>query len=132
MTPFILPGSRLLVERVPLGEIRKGDVVCYIGDGALGVAHRVVRLERSEKGLSLVTRGDAQRGEETVPGEAVIAVVRRVDHLLVSYDTGGPIGRTIARVALGEDKKARAVKRVCALGWGAVRLVERELRGVFT
>lgn len=131
MTPFILPGSRLRCERVPISQIREGDVVCYIAEGGASFAHRVTRKVRSGAGFVLFTRGDALFVEEQVPGEAVISVVRRVEHRLFSYDAGGPIGRTIARIALGEDRKTRAAKRLCAAGWRAIAFTRRALKGRF-
>ena len=125
MSPFIPAGSRLRIERVPVGEIRRGDVVCFIGGGPIGVAHRVVRIERAAQAVVLYARGDAQRGEERVPGEAVIAVVRRVEHRLFAYDTDGAAGRAIARVALGEDLPARGVKAACVGAWRALCLARR-------
>jgi signal peptidase I len=120
MSPFILAGSRLCVERVPVDEIRSGDVVCYIGGGQLGVAHRVIRVTHTDDGVVFCVRGDAQRGEEPVPASAVIAVVRRVEHRWFAYDTGGPIGRAIARIALAESRRTRAAKAAIALGWRAL------------
>ena len=131
MTPFVLAGSRLQVERVPISEVRKGDVVCYIGEDGASIAHRVTRKVREGTGFVLRTRGDAQRVEEQVPGEAVMSVVRRVEHRLFSYDTDGPIGRAIARIALGEDRKARAAKIFCATGWRAIAFARRVFVGRF-
>jgi signal peptidase I len=127
MSPFILPGSRLFVERVPVKRIQKGDVVCYIGEGALGVAHRVVSVNEVDGRTILCTRGDAQIGEERVPAEAVISVVRRVEHKLLSYDTDGPVGRAFARIALGEDRTARAAKTLCWLSFRALAVAKRTL-----
>jgi uncharacterized protein (UPF0248 family) len=127
MNPFILSGSRLLVERVPVERIRKGDVVCYIGEGASGVAHRVVGVAEVGGRTILATRGDAQSGEERVPTEAVISVVRRVEHRLLSYDTGGPVGRAFSRIALGENRAARAGKTLCRLSFRALALAKRTL-----
>jgi len=127
MSPFVLPGSRLRVQRVPVEQIRKGDVICYVGKGAFGVAHRVVNTAEIDGRMTLSTRGDAQSGEEVVPTEAVIAVVRRVEHRLFSYDTDGPVGRTFAHVALAENRSTRAVKTLCWLSFRALAIAKRTL-----
>jgi uncharacterized protein (UPF0248 family) len=127
MVPFILPGSRLRVQRVPVERIQKGDVVCYIGEGRLAVAHRVVSVAEVGGRTTLSTRGDAQSGEERVPAEAVLSVVRRVEHRLFSYDTDGPVGRAFARIALGENRTAVAAKTLCTISFRALALAKRTL-----
>ncbi len=127
MSPFILPGSQLRIESVSVERIRKGDVICYIGNGALGVAHRVVNVTEVDGRTILSTRSDAQSNEEPVPAEAVISVVRRVEHRLFSYDTDGPIGRVFAHIALGENRPTRAAKTLCRLSFRALICAKRTL-----
>lgn len=110
MTPFILPGSKLHVERQTTESISKGDVVCYIGEYAQGMAHRVMRKTVSDLGVMLFTKGDAQNAEEAVPAESVVFVVKRVEHRIFSYDTGSLVGRLVASIALGEDAKTRSLR----------------------
>lgn len=128
MWPFIPSGSRLEVRRVPAGEIREGDVVCYLGGAGGTVAHRVVGREGGGDSAVFLARGDASSGDaERVPAGAVLYVVSRVVHPLVSYDTDGPAGRALARVAL-----ARAPGRVAAPALGAamdaLALISRQVR----
>lgn len=106
MCPFIPPGSRLLAAPVEVDNIRKGDVICYIGEQGEGTAHRVTRIIESEKGRTLFARGDAQDTEEEVPAEAVMFVVKRVTYRGLAYDMDGPVGRAFARIALADSKKA--------------------------
>lgn len=60
MYPFLREGDILWVERVPLEEIRRGNVIMYKRDrGERSVVHRVVRILQILPGrLSLITKGD--------------------------------------------------------------------------
>ncbi|MCP4603973.1 MAG: hypothetical protein GY847_26205 [Proteobacteria bacterium] len=132
MSPFILPGSTLNVERIPVEAIQKGDVVCYIGGNASGVVHRVTRKIESDTGTALFTRGDAQDSEEEVPQESVVSIVRRVEHWLFSYDTDSTIGRIIASIALGEDLKTSLARAVCRRSWQAIHLARSKVLGTLS
>lgn len=131
MNPFIPAGSRLRVRRVPVDEIRDGDVVCYLGEGGRSVAHRVVGRGRSGVAIVLRTRGDAGGGEEQVPGDAVLYVVRRVEHRLFAYDTEGAIGRAIARIALARKPGTRLAKSFCIQAFRVAVFARRAVRGSF-
>ena len=125
MSPFILPGSTLSVERVCAASIRKGDVICFIGDNAEGITHRVSREPMGGSEAFLSTKGDAQRDDERVPQEAIVFVVRRVRHRFFSYNTGSLVGRVVARIALEEDLMSRALKAICWYTWRTTRLTRR-------
>ncbi len=127
MSPFILPGSELFVHPVEIAKIRKGDVICYVGQSSGGVAHRVVGKTRTEKGVALVTRGDAQNVEETVPEEAVLYVVHRVEHSYFSYRTNGVVGRVFARISLGESLSMRATRSAIRRTWRTLLRVRRKV-----
>ena len=125
MHPFIPPGSRLLVAPVIFpNRIRKGDVVGFIGEGGSVTAHRVTRTSTVHGRLVLWTRGDAQEIEECIPEEALCYVVRRVARGPIAYRTGGAAGRLLARIALAENRKTAAAKKLLrALAYGSLFLL---------
>jgi hypothetical protein len=110
MRPFIPPGSRLFVAPVCFAEIRKGDVICYIGEQKECTAHRVTRIVDSKDERLLFVRGDAQDTEESVRFDAVMFIVKRAACRGLAYDMDGPAGRLFARIALAESKKAASAK----------------------
>ena len=117
MAPFILPGSTLHVEPVGMNEIELGDVVCYIGQNAQVIAHRVVGKTQALGG-AIMARGDARDFVDEVPRGAVISVVCGVEHPLLSYETRGAAGRILARIALGRGGTSRLIKTVLVRLWG--------------
>ena len=82
MEPAIATGSVLLCKETPIGEIKKGDIVCYRTrvteiEGSI-VTHRVVNILRDESGnIYLETRGDANVSSDPnyVDAEAFIGKV---------------------------------------------------------
>ena len=57
MLPFIHGGDRLTIEPCQGGDLRRGDVAFYVGEGGGLLAHRF--LDRSRDGITLLMRGDA-------------------------------------------------------------------------
>jgi hypothetical protein len=102
MLPTILPGSRLHLKKRdryhPAFEI--GDVVCFLDNSEKFVAHRVVAIVREGDERKLMVTGDSSGQAEELDETAVVGVVTRVDHLLLSYETRGAIGRMLARWAV--------------------------------
>jgi signal peptidase I len=80
MTPTYPVGSIVLVVPTDPMTIKPGDVITY--QTAPGVAeyvtHRVMRIQHDTTPMSFVTKGDANRGEDTepVPVGAVRGTVR--------------------------------------------------------
>jgi len=76
MTPTLPPGARITVERCDPAALRPGQVVALARDGHI-VAHRVMRVQSSPAGLTLVTKGD--RGyaadDAVIPAERIIGLV---------------------------------------------------------
>lgn len=58
MRPFLKTGERLVVKKVPVKDLRRGDIILYKADNQL-VCHRLVKKIVSESGYLLYTRGDA-------------------------------------------------------------------------
>jgi hypothetical protein len=128
MLPAILPGSRLHVVSAKPEALISGDVVCYVGQGAVVVAHRVVRGLMGSAGDGLVVKGDSQSQEETLPASAVMYRVLRVERGLLSYETDGIVGRTFAHLALSNGPAAKTLQfslrmgiRLAVMGKGLLR-----------
>ncbi|MFH1245945.1 MAG: nucleotidyltransferase family protein [Candidatus Omnitrophota bacterium] len=56
MWPFLRPGTKLVVKRIPVKELRVGDIILYRQDGQT-VCHRLVKTADA-KGPALYARGD--------------------------------------------------------------------------
>lgn len=72
MTGTMDAGSLVLSERVPVGQLRTGDVITFTppaGSDLPGiVTHRIVRIDRAPDGRPLLTtKGDANRTADPVP-----------------------------------------------------------------
>ena len=76
----------------------------------------MIRIRREGSGFAFDTRGDAQERLETVPSHAVFYRVDRVEHPRIRYDTRGPLGRLIARLALRGGLPWAALKTLTRLG----------------
>jgi signal peptidase I len=69
MTPEIAVGSVVVVRPVDPGTLQVGDVVTYQKEpGRPGfVTHRIVEIHPDTTPVTLTTKGDANRGEDTDP-----------------------------------------------------------------
>ena len=118
MLPAIWPGSRLHV-RAADGAVRCGDVVVYPDHGDKLVAHRVIGIAERDGATTLTVCGDLARDAVELPLHAAAYVVERVERGPLGYDTGGPVGRALARLALHNG-----------LAWKGARIGARVLRRV--
>lgn len=59
MRPFLRHGEHILVRRLPLSEIRVGDVAVFEHEG-FAVAHRVVKVLSNDGDIALLAQGDAK------------------------------------------------------------------------
>ena len=57
MWPFIKQGEKLIIKKVPIEDLRVGDIILYRKDNQL-VCHRLIKRIGDEKGYLLYTRGD--------------------------------------------------------------------------
>lgn len=57
MWPFLKQGERVIVKKVPLEELKIGDIILYRENGQL-VCHRLVKKIRSRDRHLLYARGD--------------------------------------------------------------------------
>ena len=57
MFPFLRKGDILTVEPVSMNKIKRGDVVVFEMEEKW-IAHRVIEIRNSEKGLEFLLRGD--------------------------------------------------------------------------
>jgi len=64
MYPAIKPGVIISIEPLPTGsEPRPGEIIAWKRDSGL-VVHRVVRVEKNNKGKVFITRGDSCKFED--------------------------------------------------------------------
>lgn len=79
MSPTIPAGSAALVQRIPAGQIRVGDVVTVDRQDALPITHRVTSIvpgSGSSKTYIITMKGDANQIEDVSPYQ--VSEVRRV------------------------------------------------------
>jgi len=57
MWPFIKQGERLIIKKIPIGDLKIGDIILYRKDNQL-ICHRLIKRIGDEKGYLLYTRGD--------------------------------------------------------------------------
>jgi hypothetical protein len=88
MYPFLKPGDRLVVRRVPAAHVQVGDILVIPGEDNRIVAHRLIKL--SPEGVA-VTKGDSMFRADTAPvdlesgtADRVVAVIRGRRFICVS------------------------------------------------
>ena len=60
MAPFLTGGEVVILKKVPLSGLRKGDIIFVCRDGSSPVLHRLVRKKRTDDNRFIFqTRGDA-------------------------------------------------------------------------
>lgn len=79
MRAVFTPGDLLEVIPQPVSQITPGDVIVYVSDGGIEVAHRVVR--KNETGW--ITRGDNNLQADPVPVTAAMLVGKVNQHIPV-------------------------------------------------
>jgi signal peptidase I len=78
MLPLIRDGDRALVAHGCTG-VRQGDVIVFRHEGRL-IAHRVLRIRRSEAGLTFVTKGDnASQFDPPLSADEIVGRVLAVE-----------------------------------------------------
>lgn len=93
MSPAIMTGDLVVVERVDPATIVPGDVVTYITLDSAPVTHRVVGVEEAPTGdIQFVTKGDANDiSDDPVPANYVLGrvtlVIPYLGHLLLFGST---------------------------------------------
>ncbi len=79
MFPTIKDGEEITVEPVEPSSVRRGDILVFRDERGV-TAHRLVRMRRTDRSrLSLVLRGDACEGSETIEPQAIMGRVISVD-----------------------------------------------------
>ncbi len=72
MQPSLKPGDLVVVEPLPQGEMRKGEVIAW-KDGQGGVIHRIESIRGSGSARRFKTRGDANRVGDIEPRSSLEA-----------------------------------------------------------
>jgi hypothetical protein len=119
MLPFIPPGSRVEVERLPPENVKVGDVVCYIDESAWALTHRVVNVENRADGILFRVRGDAQADCREVTSASVVYVVRRVRYGWFSYGCDEGIGQIISRITTSDAPPQKLARNALITLWEA-------------
>ena len=91
MEPTIPTGSMVVVERVPVQDIRVGDIVAVERPDHTRVTHRVIGIEQRGSTAELTLKGDANEDPDPVP-----VTVRRADRLVRQIPG---VGRVAAELA---------------------------------
>jgi hypothetical protein len=84
MTPSILPGDMISIQRTQINEISSGEVILFSQNGRL-FAHRVIAPAGNLNELRLITRGDRLRHND--PPVSSAELLGRV----ISVERGGRI-----------------------------------------
>jgi len=84
MTPSILPGDMISIQRTQINEISSGEVILFSQNGRL-FAHRVIAPAGNPNELRLITRGDRLRHND--PPVSSSELLGRV----ISVERGGRI-----------------------------------------
>lgn len=121
MFPLIPSGSWLLLCPAEGRKIRAGDVVVFPGHGGM-VTHRVLAIDATASPAQLTVRGDAQRGSERVPLDAVAYVVEAIHHRGFSYRTDSPLGRLASALCLRGGPSVRILGALARRLVGSRRL----------
>lgn len=83
MNPAFDTGSLVFVKPSGIEAIENGDIITYrgLGKGEQLISHRVVSINRTENGIQLTTRGDANDADDPNPvtsrnlvGKVVLAI----------------------------------------------------------
>jgi signal peptidase I len=57
MWPFIRPGRKLIVKKIPVENLRAGDIILYRSDDQL-ICHRLIKKVKDKQKYFLYARGD--------------------------------------------------------------------------
>jgi len=61
MWPFLKGREKLMVKRIPISELKLGDLILYKADSQ-PVCHRLVKKSKTNNGYLIYARGDASFG----------------------------------------------------------------------
>jgi signal peptidase len=80
MRPAVDVGDLLIVSKVPVDSIKKGDIIEYLTEDK-DIFHRVIAIEQTGGGKLFTTKGDANNAPDEAPvspqqikGKAVLVV----------------------------------------------------------
>ena len=101
MRPAIEDGDLITVEPAVEESVRTGDVILYHSVRDTAVIHRVVRIDRSQAEIVIITRGDASSQNDTpVPFHRVLGSVKIVERAGERIDVASNRPRAIARIRI--------------------------------
>jgi hypothetical protein len=100
-----------------MGAIRGGDIVCFLDSTGRFVVHRVVGVSGELGRQRLRVAGDAAGAPVPLDESAVVGVVRRVEHPLLTYDTEGIVGRRLSTAAVRRSRLLPVAAAVMRAAW---------------
>ncbi len=68
MWPFLKGEEKLMVRRIPISELKLGDLILYKADNQ-SVCHRIVKKSQTNNGYLIYARGDASFGSAELVNE---------------------------------------------------------------
>ncbi len=78
MFPFLVEGDEVIIEKVPIQDLKIGEIVTYIRDEML-IVHRIKRIDGVSNKMIFVTQGDNLNHEDLpVMEKEIIGRVRTV------------------------------------------------------
>lgn len=66
MSPLFEAKALIFVKSVDTAELKQGDVICYLSDGA-AVTHRIESINKENGEVFFITRGDANNAADRLP-----------------------------------------------------------------
>ena len=63
MEPEFMSGDLIFIQNADNGQLKEGDVICYLEDGA-AVTHRIVGITEENGVVRYTTRGDANNSDD--------------------------------------------------------------------
>ena len=81
MSPYLTGGEILTIRKVQPGSIKRGDLVFFKDQTGFPVLHRIVRIQRKEKGQYIFqTKGDGTHTfDDPIPEDAIIGKVCKIE-----------------------------------------------------
>ena len=129
MSPLLSGGKKVLVKAADSREIRLGDVVCFRSDLQL-VAHRVVRIRRSRKGVHFLTKADnGPTFDRYVASDKVLGKVTTVEGHPLTTILWKILNRAISTISFLEGRASDACIKIplSRLSWWSRKAFNRVL-----
>ncbi len=78
MAPLILPGDKILIQKITPEKVSFGDIFVFKYGGDL-IVHRLIRIRQTEKGIFFYEKGDTEFYGRLIPARTVIGKVIAIE-----------------------------------------------------